>query len=295
MRCLVFFVLFLGILGTSRSAQLPLTTRDVSLMLRSGYSSGTVIEELSKRHFADSFDALKESALVKSGATPALVDALKSGTYSVSLGEAGHLQEQMVRQSIQSQMAIERTRKADSILQAQLARERKPKAPQTVSGNVIYNAVKGDLVSFHNGTIGPTDEEGLADKKLIALYFSAHWCGPCRQFTPELVDYYNRVAPQHPELELIFVSRDRSLYGMQTYMRETNMPWPALDFGKVDGNELINKYAGKGIPCLVLVDSSGKVVSDSYTGSQYVGPKKVLADLDAIFAGGGQSHLAQRR
>jgi pimeloyl-ACP methyl ester carboxylesterase len=46
---------------------------------------------------------------------------------------------------------------------------------------------------------------------------------------------------------------------------------------------------------LVLVDASGKVVSDSYTGSEYVGPQKVLADLDAIFAPGGASHVAQRR
>jgi len=63
------------------------------------------------------------------------------------------------------------------------------------------------------------------------------------------------------------------------------MPWPAIDFPKVAGKEGIRKYAGAGIPCLVVVDQNGAVVSDSFVDKKYVGPQKVLADLDAIFAG----------
>ena len=58
------------------------------------------------------------------------------------------------------------------------------------------------------GTISRADGTELENKKLIAFYYSAHWCAPCRKFTPELVDYYNRVAPQHPEFEIIFISAD---------------------------------------------------------------------------------------
>jgi nucleoredoxin len=29
--------------------------------------------------------------------------------------------------------------------------------------------------------------------KNIGLYFSAHWCGPCRQFTPQLVKMYEKL------------------------------------------------------------------------------------------------------
>ena len=75
-------------------------------------------------------------------------------------------------------------------------------------------------------------------------------------------------------------------------MREKNMPWPAIDFQKMAGKETIRKYAGRGIPCLVLIDSTGKVVSNSYNGTDYAGPKKVLADLDGIFAHGS---VAQAR
>ena len=33
--------------------------------------------------------------------------------------------------------------------------------------------------------------EALKDKKIICYYFSAHWCPPCRNFTPILQDFYN--------------------------------------------------------------------------------------------------------
>jgi nucleoredoxin len=79
---------------------------------------------------------------------------------------------------------------------------------------------------------------------------------------------------------------------MQTYMRETGMPWPAVDYQKLESKEAIRKYAGSGIPCLVLVDSTGKVISDSYAGTEYLGPDKVLVALDAIFAAGGADHIA---
>ena len=155
--------------------------------------------------------------------------------------------------------------------------------------------MKGDLISWHNGSLIRFDDEALEKKKLIALYFSAHWCPPCRKFTPQLVEYYNRVVPQHPEFEIIFVSFDRSQFAMDTYMREANMPWPAIDFAKVPGKEEIRKYAGEEIPCLVLVDASGKVISDSFAGKEYLGPAKVLTDLDAIFAGASSAQVAASR
>ena len=72
---------------------------------------------------------------------------------------------------------------------------------------------------------------------------------------------------------------------MEAYMRETNMPWPAIDYQKLADKEVLKKSAGDGIPSLVLVDETGKLISSSYAGKQYLGPAKVLADLDAIFSG----------
>jgi nucleoredoxin len=42
-------------------------------------------------------------------------------------------------------------------------------------------------------------QEALAGKKLVALYFSAHWCPPCRGFTPALAQFYSRIKEIDPD------------------------------------------------------------------------------------------------
>lgn len=282
-------------MATLRAAAPPLTTREISLMLRAGYSSNAVVEELPVRHFADTLDAAKEAMLVQAGATPGLIVALKSGAYTVSPQEAAAVKEKLVAEAKRKALISEEARKFDTLYQDQIARQRAAPAPVVVTTHALQPLVKGDLVYWHNGSLSRFDDDALEKKKLIALYFSAQWCGPCRKFTPQLVDYYNRVAPQHPEFELIFVSQDRSQFAFENYMRDDKMPWPAIDYQKLAGKEAIRKYMGDGIPCLVVIDATGKVVSDSFAGKQYLGPAKVLADLDAIFNGPASATVTASR
>lgn len=255
-------------------------------MLRTGYSSDSVIKELSRRHFADSIDTDAEKQLLKAGATPELIAALKSGTYAVSAEEMERAEQEMEAQSNRRALEAEKSRKFNTLYQSQLAQQQRAAAqPLSASGEGFYNQLKGDLVYWHNGSVTRFDDTPLEKKKLFLLYFSAHWCAPCRQFTPNLVAYYNNVAAQHPEFELIFVSSDKSPFAMETYMREMNMPWPAIDFQRVAGKEGVKKYAGSGIPDLVLLDANGRIISDSFEGKKYLGPDKVIGDLNAIFAG----------
>ena len=277
----VFLIAGLG----AHAAQPPFTAKDVGLMLRAGYSSGAVMKELATHRFADTLDQSNETALIQAGATPELISSLKSGTYAVPPEQANAAKEQLAAEAKRRAAQAEEARKFDTLYQSQLARQRATAKLPVATSNFIQPLVKGDLVQWRNGSFSKIDDEPLEKKKLIALYFSAHWCGPCRKFTPKLVEYYNRVAPQHPEFELILVSEDRNQFGFETYFRETNMPWPAIEYQKLAGKDAIRRYAGDGIPCLVVVDPTGKVVSDSFAGKQYLGPEKVLGDLDAIFAG----------
>jgi nucleoredoxin len=273
---------------TTFAGQLPLTVKDISLMLRSGYSSSALLKELSARHFADTVDSAKEKSLRDAGASADLIEALETGTYSLSPEQTAAAQQQMLEQAKRHEAEAERAGKLEKIYQDRLVRDRGTTAKNvSIAGSTfIRDALKGDLVGYQNNGVTRIDDSKLANKKFIAFYFSAKWCGPCRKFTPELVEYYNRVAPQHPEFEVVFVSSDRSAAEMEAYMREANMPWPAIDFQKIPGKAEIKKYAGRGIPCLVLVDSMGKILSGSFDGTQYFPPKKVLADLDKLFAGG---------
>jgi thiol-disulfide isomerase/thioredoxin len=181
----------------------------------------------------------------------------------------------------------------NSLYQAQRARERAVRPLESRPG--VADLVKGDLVYWDNGSMARFDDETFASKKLIALYFAANWCPACRQFNPQLVEYYNRVKAEHPEFEIILVSGDRSAVGMEAHIRTARMPWPAVDFEKLPGKESLKKYGGQSIPCLVLLDASGKVLADTFEGKTRVGPEKVLATLDAIFARGPVGQVAQAR
>ena len=70
---------------------------------------------------------------------------------------------------------------------------------------------------------------------------------------------------------------------MLEYMKEDRMPWPALRFANASSSPL-EKYSGRGIPCLVVIDQQGKVLSHSYKGDEYLGPSKVIKDLEGLLA-----------
>jgi len=263
-------------------------------MLRSGYSSEAVMRELSTRHFADSFDSTMEKQLVQSGADHSLIDALRSGAYRLSPLEMAAAKEKLARQGQRDVLAAEQSRESGPPQQSASALER-PTPPATVgTPGATYQLLKGDLVYWHQGTLSHFDDEALENKKLYLFFFSANWSPQGRKFTPQLVEYYNRVARQHPEFEVIFFSADRSPFGMETYMGQANMPWPAVDYAKLGSKAGIQNNFVRGLPCLILVDGSGRVLSNSYGTEKNLGPETVLADLDKILNGESESAVAQR-
>lgn len=274
----------------------PLTAKDVSLMLRSGYSSAAVEQELAARHFIGSLDAAAEKNLAQAGASPTLISGLKSGAFAVPPAEVAAVQAELAAKEQRRAAQLEESRKLNTLYQARLAQTRNsPPANAAAPGNSIASLVKGELVTSRNGVLRPYLDAEFEKKKLIGLYMSAHWCGPCREFTPKLVAFYNRIVATHSDFEILFVSNDKSAGAMQNYMREDQMPWPALNYDKVAGNAALNKYFGGSIPCLVVVDENGKVIFDTYAGKNYRGPEAVLADLDQFFAGKSPAQVAQVR
>ncbi len=140
----------------------------------------------------------------------------------------------------------------------------------------IQRLLAGRLVHLESGGLKGFDARQLNGIKFYGIMFSAGWCGPCREFAPDLLDNYHKLRTQYPEFELVLVSADRSAAEMLAYMNEEHMPWPALKFSARDELEEIARLAGPGIPCLVLIDANGKVLAHSFKGSDYLGPASVL-------------------
>mmetsp|Transcript_18760 Transcript_18760/g.41735 ORF Transcript_18760/g.41735 Transcript_18760/m.41735 type:complete len:1089 (-) Transcript_18760:816-4082(-) len=115
-----------------------------------------------------------------------------------------------------------------------------------------------------SGSIRSVDTEvALHNSRLVALYFSAHWCGPCRSFTPMLAEFFTHlkeeILPTHG-LEIVFVSSDRDPNGFNQYY--ASMPWLSLPFDQRSLKQsLSTRYGVRGIPALVVLDAiTGAVV-----------------------------------
>jgi nucleoredoxin len=161
------------------------------------------------------------------------------------------------------------------------ASEAQTAAPASADPTGLGAKFSYHLVKLDGDVLKPFDTASLNNVKFFAFYYSASWCPPCRVFTPKLVDFYKSFKPEHPDFEVIFVCHDNSADDMLAYMKADAMTWPAARFEDIDGSNA-NQYCGDGIPDLVLVDASGKVLSNSFMDGNYVGPQKVMDDIKRL-------------
>ena len=94
--------------------------------------------------------------------------------------------------------------------------------------------------------------------KMIGFYFSAHWCPPCRGFTPSLVQFRDK---NKKDFEVVFISSDKSPEAQMKYMKEMKMNWFTLPHRSKEGSKLSQKYGVRGIPALIIVSPNGETIS----------------------------------
>jgi nucleoredoxin len=102
---------------------------------------------------------------------------------------------------------------------------------------------------------GIVDDSALKEVKLIGIYFSAHWCPPCRGFTPKLAEFYNKVNENGKVFEVIFITSDKDETSFHEYFNE--MPWLAIDFNNPNKAEIKKAHSVSGIPTLVILKPNG--------------------------------------
>ena len=86
------------------------------------------------------------------------------------------------------------------------------------------------IASSLEALLGPTLRRGaaavptssLAGTEVVGLYFSAHWCPPCRGFTPELAKIYKGVVAGGKKMEIPSRFMDGGQLGWAPQVR---WPW----------------------------------------------------------------------
>jgi nucleoredoxin len=112
--------------------------------------------------------------------------------------------------------------------------------------------------------MGPTKvEEVISGKKLIGIYFSAHWCPPCRGFTPILAEFYDMLKDvDNDALEIVFVSSDNNQEAFDEYY--STMPWSAVPFNESNVRRALGgQFSVGGIPTFIVVDARDGSIKDS--------------------------------
>jgi nucleoredoxin len=98
--------------------------------------------------------------------------------------------------------------------------------------------------------------------KYVGIYFSAHWCGPCRQFTPKLKAAYESLRARGIDFEVIFVSSDRSEEEFTNYQSESMPDWLAVPFSDAERRAaLAEHFKVTGIPRFAMLDGDLNVVN----------------------------------
>ncbi|MFO1052311.1 MAG: thioredoxin-like domain-containing protein [Planctomycetota bacterium] len=153
--------------------------------------------------------------------------------------------------------------------------------PRTVGR--VFEQLDGKLFDLATGKSG-----GINPKhppKYTLLYFSAGWCGPCRQFSPKLVEFYKTNRQAGRAFEVVWVSRDHGSQEMAEYAKSEQFPWIAVRYDQLRSIPVVQAYARYGIPDLMVLDADGNVLSDSYRDHEYRGASAVLEDFKVLLAG----------
>ena len=117
----------------------------------------------------------------------------------------------------------------------------------------------GEKLKTKDGVVSTAN--ALKGKKAVAIYFSAHWCPPCRGFTPKLAEAYKGLVAMGKSFEVVFISSDHDEKAFESYYGE--QPWLAQPYAKRKLKAALSKkYGVTGIPSLIILDGeTGELIT----------------------------------
>src|SRR5205085_12186245 len=91
----------------STAGTLPLTGKDIVLMLRMGYSTEDVEHELEAKHFVGPLDANSEAEIRDLNGSPQLLDTLKSGRLNATKEEVAQAEQKNAATSAEAEASAQ--------------------------------------------------------------------------------------------------------------------------------------------------------------------------------------------
>lgn len=134
--------------------------------------------------------------------------------------------------------------------------EWKPKAAAAAS--VFDEILDGNLVKLSGKSL-VAFEDMKKPSKYYVFYYTASWCGPCQNYTPSLVEFYEK--NKNDNFEIVLITSDEDQGDMQQYAVTKKMAWPLLKLNKADDFKKKFNHGVSGIPSVITCSLDGKIVS----------------------------------
>ena len=103
-------------------------------------------------------------------------------------------------------------------------------------------------------------KEDVLNNDIIGIYFSAHWCGPCRAFTPNFAKFYEKVNKEKKQIEIIYCPSDETINQFNEYYK--TMPWLSIPFESDSKDAIADGLGISSIPTLIIFDKKGNVLDN---------------------------------
>lgn len=98
----------------------------------------------------------------------------------------------------------------------------------------------------------------LENIPLIALYFCADWCPPCKIFTPKLSNFYHEVNKDSKRVEIILISCDLDRPEFLTHIQKIS--FLSVPFDKSRSRAITERFDIAQIPTLTIIKWDGSVI-----------------------------------
>lgn len=272
-----FRPLLLYFLSATLASAAPITLKEIEFHLRQQEPEEAIVREATQRHLLQPLDANGERFLRQSGASDALIAALKQPGVALA-PEAAQAEAQRLQQ--------QQMRTAQIAAQDDADYARRLQQQQQISNGMrrvgtVRQMLENKLVKLDGSTLRDFNAQGLEGIRIFVFFYGAFWDASSRKWAPAMVEAYRKLKAQYPtQFEVIFVSADRDEFNMTEFMRSQQMPWPAVRYGAADNT--IKQFGGEVYPWVVAIADTGQALTKNGMDKKFLPPEQVMGGVEQL-------------
>jgi thiol-disulfide isomerase/thioredoxin len=135
------------------------------------------------------------------------------------------------------------------------------------------------LRGIMRGPDGKKHTSGTVDQTQFFVFFwGANWCGWCHRVSPELAAFIQQHQNRLQHVTMMMLNGDKQESEMLKYLREKELPWPAVRQNDWMRIPYLGFTHEGGYPQLLITDRYGKIIYNGFGG----GPENIKSHLAAM-------------